>query len=251
MPVSRLQLLLPAVIGISLITALEFGLPAAGVAAYLLPTPSQVWRAALQPELRLAAQTLDTLQALSLGLLVSIVVAAAVAVLFVLFRPLETALWPLVLVSQSLPTVTLAPLLAIWLGDGLAPRVVMAALFAGFPLLVALLGGLRRPDQAQLDILRVAGATRRQQLLLLRLPAALPSLFRGLRIAAPLAVIGTLIGEMAGGIRGLGYVVTVASYRLAADRAFAAISTAVLISLMLTAALALLERRFAGWDRDR
>ena len=83
------------------------------------------------------------------------------------------------------------------------------------------------------------------------MPAALPALFRGLRTAAPLAVVGTLIGEMAGSSRGLGYVITVATYRLAADRAFAAIAVAVLFSLILTGAVTLLERRLTAWDQDR
>lgn len=243
---------LPAMIVLLLLgLALEIGLPAAGVAPYLLPTPSRVWQAAWQPEVRLAFHSIATMQGLSLGLTLGVGSALATALLFLLVRPLETALWPLVIVTQSLPTVTLAPLLHIWFGDGIAPRVVMAALFAGFPLLVAVIGGLRRPDEAQLAVLRVAGADTWQIIRLLRLPAALPSLFRGLRTAAPLAVIGTLVGEMAGAGRGLGYLITTATYRLATDRAFAAISVAVLLSLALTAVLALLEQRIARWDLDR
>lgn len=232
------------------LAALEWGLPALGVPAYLLPRPSQVAAQLLEPGGDLPGHAAATAAAAVGGLAAGAVVGFALAVAFVQLRPLEDALYPWVLVSQTIPGAALAPLLTIWLGDGLAPRAAMAALFAFFPVLVATAQGLRHVSGEQLALMRAWGAGSGQVLRHLRLPSALPALFAGLRVAAALAVVGAIVSELAGAGRGLGFVASVATYHLRTDRVFAAVALASGISLALHGVIALAERSIVFWRRS-
>lgn len=236
---------------LALLVLLQFALPALGVPPYLLPTPTRVLARLIEPDSGLLAHLAATALAGIGGLAVGAVCGVALAALFVAFRPVERALYPWVLVSQTLPVAALAPLLTIWLGNGLAPRLALAALFAFFPVLVNTAQGLRQVHREQLDLLRVWGATPTQVFRLLRIPACLPAFFSGLRIAATLAVVGALVGEMAGSSRGLGYVISVATYHLQTDRVFAAVTLAAALSLGLYVAILAVERRIVFWQTER
>jgi len=229
---------------------LEWGLPAFGVPAYLLPPPSRVLARLFDPHSDLAGHMGATALAAAAGLVVGALAGMGLAMLFVQLRLLEDALYPWVLVSQTIPAAALAPLLTIWLGDGLAPRVAMAALFAFFPVLVATAQGLRAVSPEQLALMRAWGARSSQVLRHLRLPAALPSLFAGLKVAAALAVVGAIVSELSGAGRGLGFVVSVATYHLRTDRVFAAVALAATVSLALHALIALAERALVFWKRS-
>ncbi|MEI7772364.1 MAG: ABC transporter permease subunit, partial [Chloroflexales bacterium] len=184
-------------------------------------------------------------------LVLGTIAGVAVAALFVAVRPVERAFYPWVIVSQTLPAAALAPLLTIWLGNGLAPRVAMAALFAFFPVLVNTAQGLRRISAEQLDLLRAWGASSAQIFRLLRVPACLSALFTGMKIASTLAVVGAVVGELAGSSSGLGYVISIATYHLQTDRVFAAITLASGLSLSLYMGIVAAERRVVFWQRDR
>ncbi|WP_238613374.1 ABC transporter permease [Candidatus Oscillochloris fontis] len=233
-----------------LLVLLQVGLPALGVPHYLLPTPSRVWARLTEPGSGLAAHLWATAQAGVGGLLLGSVGGVALAILFVAIRPLERAFYPWVLVSQTLPSAALAPLLVIWLGNGLAPRLAMAALFAFFPVLVNTTQGLRQITPEQRDLLRAWGASSVQTFRLLRIPAALPALFAGLRIAATLAVVGAIVGELAGSSEGLGYVISIATYHLQTDRVFAAVVLASGLSLLLSVLLHIAERQIVFWHTE-
>ncbi|MFV9505489.1 MAG: ABC transporter permease [Oscillochloridaceae bacterium umkhey_bin13] len=229
---------------------LEWGLPAAQVPAYLLPPPSRVLARLVGPgDLWLHAAL--TAQAAILGLAMGSLIGLLLALAFVRLRPLEDVLYPWVLLSQAVPAAALAPLLTIWLGHGLAPRVAMAALFAFFPILVSTVRGLRDVSPEQLGLLRSWGARPRDVFLHLRLPASLPAVFAGLKVAAALAVVGAIVSELAGAGRGLGFVVSVGSYHLQTDRVFAAIALAAALSLTLHGLLALIEWLVIFWRRGR
>lgn len=231
------------------LAALEWALPALGVPAYLLPPPSRVLAQIVAPGGDLLGHAAATAAAAGIGLAAGALAGAALAIVFVQVRPLEDALYPWVLVSQTIPAAALAPLLTIWLGDGLAPRAAMAALFAFFPIMIASAHGLRDVSREQLDLMRAWGARSGDVLRHLRLPSALPSFFAGLRVAAALAVVGAIVSELAGAGRGLGFVASVATYHLRTDRVFAAVALAASISLALHAAIALAERSAVFWKR--
>lgn len=229
---------------------LEWALPAAGVPPYLLPPPSRVVARLLDPHSDLAGHAVATGVAATIGLIIGAAAGLALAIAFVQLRPLEDALYPWVLLSQSIPAAALAPLLTIWLGDGMAPRAAMAALFAFFPILVGAVHGLRAVAPEELALMRAWGARPWAVLCHLRLPTALPAIFSGLKVAAALAVVGTIVSELAGSGRGLGFVISVATYHLATDRVFAAVTLATIISLGLHIALATIERGVVFWKRD-
>lgn len=236
---------------LALLGALQLGLPALGVPPYLLPTPARVLGRLIEPSTGLYGHLAATAAAGVAGLLLGAAAGAALAALFVAARPVERAIYPWVLVSQTLPAAALAPLLTIWLGNGLAPRIAMAALFAFFPLLVNTAQGLRQVAPEQLDLLRAWGARPAQVFRLLRLPAGLPALFAGLKISSTLAVVGAIVGELAGSSSGLGYVISVATYHLQTDRVFAAVALAAALSLALYAAIVMVERRVVFWQHER
>lgn len=231
-----------------LLIALEVTLRALRVPVYLVPPPSRVLARLLTPG-DLIGHAGATATAAVVGLGVGSLIGFGLAVAFVHLRLLEDALYPWVLVSQAVPAAALAPLLTIWLGDGLAPRVAMAALFAFFPVLVAATRGLRDVSPEHLALMRSWGATSWQTFWHLRLPASLPALFSGLKIAAALAVVGAIVSELAGSGKGLGFVVSVAAYHLRTDQIFAAVIVAAAISLGLHGLLVLAERRIVFWRR--
>ncbi len=231
-----------------ILSALEVALRAFQVPVYLLPPPSRVLARLLAPG-DLPGHAAATAIAAITGLAAGTVAGFGLAVAFVHLRLLEDALYPWVLVSQAVPAAALAPLLTIWLGDGLAPRAAMAALFAFFPILVATTRGLRDVTPEQLALMRAWGATPWQTFRCLRLPASLPALFSGLKIAAALAVVGAIVSELAGSGRGLGFVVSVAAYHLRTDQIFAAVLIAAAISLGLHGLLVLAERVIVFWRR--
>jgi ABC-type nitrate/sulfonate/bicarbonate transport system permease component len=236
---------------LAMLGALQLALPALGVPPYLLPTPARVLARLLDPRGGLLDHLAATAAAGTGGLIIGAGAGVALAALFVVARPVERAFYPWVIVSQTLPAAALAPLLTIWLGNGLAPRVAMAALFAFFPVLVNTAQGLRRISAEQLDLLRAWGATPAQVFRLLRAPACLPSLFAGLKIASTLAVVGAVVGELSGSSSGLGYVISIATYHLQTDRVFAAITLAAGLSLSLYVAIVAAERRLVFWQHDR
>lgn len=230
---------------------LQLALPALGVPSYLLPTPARVLARLIDPASGLFGHLAITATAGIGGLLLGVVAGMILAGLFVAVRPVERAIYPWVIVSQTLPAAALAPLLTIWFGNGLAPRIVMSALFAFFPILVNTTQGLRHISTEQLDLLRAWGATRAQIFRILRAPACLPSLFAGLKIASTLAVVGAIVAELAGSSSGLGYVINIATYHLQTDRIFAAITLAAALSLSLYVLIVAIEHQVIFWQHER
>jgi ABC-type nitrate/sulfonate/bicarbonate transport system permease component len=230
-----------------LLVGMEWALPWFGVPAFLVPPPSRVLARLLEPGTTIYLHALATASAALIGLGTGTALGVGLAVLFIHVRAIERAFYPWVLVSQAIPAAALAPMLTIWLGNGLAPRAATAALFAFFPILVATLSGLRNLAPEHLTQLRAWGATPWQTFRHLRWPTALPLLFSGLKVASALAVVGAIVGELAGANRGLGYIVTVSVYRLQTDRVFAAVVLAATLSLTLHVLLSLLERKIVFW----
>lgn len=232
---------------LALLALLEWGLPRLGMPDYILPRPSQVLAAARDPQTRLLRHSLlTTVESLG-GLLLGAAGGYLLAVVFVLAPPIEAALYPWVVVSQTIPLVALAPLLIFWFGNGIAPRIALAALFAIFPVIVSTVRGLRDYSREDRELLQIYDASPWQVFRLLRLPSSLPALFSGLKIAATLAVIGAITGELAGASEGLGFAISVAARRLETARSFAAVAAAAGLGLSMHLALGLAERRIVFW----
>lgn len=225
----------------------EWGTPVLGVKRYLLPAPSGVVQYLLRARNELLVHAGVTMVESVGGFLVGSVAGFVLAVVFVHARPIEDALYPWAVVSQTIPLVALAPLLLMWFGNGMLPRLAMAALCTFFPVLVNTTHGLRQTDPRLLDLLYAYAANRWQVFRFARLPSALPALFSGLKIGSILAITGALVGEFSGAARGLGFVITVATYHMETEQAFAAITIASLLGVGWYGLLSWVERRIVFW----
>lgn len=227
--------------------AVQAGLSAAHVAPFVVPPPSAVLRElAADPGLYLH-DTLVTLAEAAAGLALAVVMALGFAAAALHSRLLDRVLTPLVVVTQTVPVIALAPLLVLWLGYGALPRVVVCALIAFFPLAVTSLQGLRATDSQLLLLLRSLDAPAWFVFWRVRVPGAAPYFAAGLRTGATLSLVGAVVAEWTGADAGLGYLVLSANARLATAQAFAAILLITLLGLAAYAGVATLERRVCSW----
>ena len=242
-----MRFLTSTLVFIAIVAFLQWGVPALGVPPYILPTPASVLARLFDPTSDLLRHFgITALEAVG-GFCLGSLVGVGLAVVFVHARAVEDALYPWAVISQTIPLVALAPLLVIWFGNGMLPRMAMSALFTFFPVLVNATQGIRQAEPAMLDLLHSYAVTRWQLFWVLRLPNSLPALFAGLKIGAILAVTGAIVGEFAGAAQGLGFVITVSTYHLDTDQTFAAVVVASLLGMGLYTALTYLERRGVFW----
>ncbi|MBB1499194.1 ABC transporter permease [Paracoccus sp. MC1862] len=200
---------------------------------YLLPGPLSVGTALWESRAELAPAAMLTAWETVLGLALGATLGIATAAAMVAFPRLGRALSPALVVSQTIPVFALAPILTLWLGFGMAPKVAMVVLIVFVPVTQALYDGLMSPPAAQMDVVRTMGAGRWAELRHLRFPAALPRLASGLRLGAIYAPVGAVIGEWVGGARGLGALMIQANGRMKIDLMFAALIVVVAMSLTI------------------
>jgi putative hydroxymethylpyrimidine transport system permease protein len=221
-----------------------------GVAPYLLPPPSQVFSTWLAKAPLLLHHTLITVSEILLGLLLGALLGIASALTMLQFARARRWLLPLLVVSQALPVFALAPLLMLWLGYGIASKVTMAVLIIFFPVTAACYDGLRHTHAGWIDLARTMNATPAAILRHIRLPAALPALASGLRIAAAVAPIGAVVGEWVGSSGGLGYLMLHANARMQIDLMFAALFTLALFAVALYSCVDALMKRLLRWQPE-
>ena len=239
----------PLILLVALVLLWEIGARLDQERAWLLPPPSAIPGAVAGDAADLVRHTLVTMQEVLLGLAVSTLVGVLTAVAIAFFPLLERALYPLVVASQTVPIPALAPLLLIWLGYGLAPKVLVTALVAFFPIVVNTVDGLRATDREVLALLRTRGAGRWARFRLARLPSALPFVFSGAKVAVAVSVIGAVFGELVASKAGLGYLLVRATAQFQTARVFAAVVLLSVIGVGLFVLVALLERRLLPWRR--
>jgi ABC-type nitrate/sulfonate/bicarbonate transport system permease component len=191
-----------------------------------------------------------TLTEVAVGLGLSVALGAACAIGMHVWRPLHEAAYPLLVGSQAIPIVLVAPLFIIAFDYGLWPKVAIVALVCFFPVTVNLMDGLRSVGSEQLKLMRSLGASRLQTLWKVELPSALPSLFSGLKIAATVSVIGAVFGEAAGAESGLGYLVLLDNHQLETPRAYAGVVLLAALAVGLFALTTLAERYAVPWQRQ-
>jgi putative hydroxymethylpyrimidine transport system permease protein len=236
-------LFLLALIGLWEVVIRVFDVP-----KYLFPAPSQVglalrddWSEYLAPGMWV------TMNEIVQGFVIAAVSGVALAIVLHIFGPLRRAMYPLLIASQTIPIVVIAPILVILLGFGLTPKLVIVALICFFPIVVNGLDGFRSVDDEYIHMMRTLDAGRWAIFKRIEFPAALPSIFSGLRVAATFAAIGAVFGELSGASAGLGYVIQQATPNLQTARIFAAIVILSLIAFALFALVSLLERIFVPW----
>ena len=190
-----------------------------------------------------------TLQEVLLGFAVALVVGVALATLISSSPTFRRAIYPFVIASQTVPTIVIAPLLLIWVGYGLTPKVIVVVLVAFFPIVVNAVDGLASADADMVRMMRTFGASSRQIFMKVKVPAALPLLFSGIKIAITFSVIGAVIGEWVGSSAGLGYLTRVSVPLFLTARSFGAVVILAVMGISLFLAVALVERRMLRWQR--
>ena len=216
---------------------------------FMLPSPVQVVTALVADFPLLLSHMWTTLSEAALGLVIGVAVGFVFAVLMDKFETFYLAFDPLLTVSQTIPTVAIAPLLVLWFGYGLMPKVLLVVLTTFFPVTVALASGFRSVDPDQVDLLRTMNATEWQIFRYAKLPAAMEQFFSGLRISATYAIVGAVISEWLGGFTGLGVYMTRVRKNFEYDRMFAVIIITSALSLALMKGVDVLERICMPWKK--
>ncbi len=217
------------------------------VPAYMLPSPIDVVKAFADNFSIMMKQAAVTLQETLYGLLIGIAIAFVIASLMDRFTIINKALYPVLVVTQTIPTIAIAPLLVLWMGFGMAPKITLVVITTFFPIAIGLLNGFQSVDEDAINLMRSMGASRLQIFRIIKLPNATASFFSGLRISAAYAVVGAVVSEWLGGFEGLGVYMTRVKKAYAFDKMFAVIVFISAISLVLMGIVVLLEKISMPW----
>lgn len=217
------------------------------VPAYMLPSPITVAKAFCDNFTVMLAQAAVTIQEAIYGLLIGIVLAFIIATLMDRFSVLRKALYPILVVTQTIPTIAIAPVLVLWMGFGMAPKITLVVVTTFFPIAVGLLNGYDSVDPDAIHLMQAMGANRIQIFRYVKIPTAMPAFFSGLRIAGAYAVVGAVVAEWLGGFDGLGVYMTRVKKAYAFDKMFAVIIFISLVSLLLMGIITLIEIGVMPW----
>lgn len=221
------------------------------VAPYILPSPGDTWDALANNAAYLGGHTWVTTVETVIGFAIAVVVGELVAVMMIYSKTVEKTAYPLILFAQVIPKIAVAPLFVVWLGFGMEPKIVVAVLMAFFPIVVSGMAGLKSVDPEILELTSTMGASSIKTFLKVRLPASLPQLFSGLKIAATLAVTGAVVGEFVGANEGLGYVILQANGNIDTAMLFAALIIMSLMGVLLFALIQIAEWFLIPWHSSR
>lgn len=216
--------------------------------SYLLPTPLAVLNVFLNQSHLILSQMAYTLLETLLGFCFGSLVGIITALIMVLIRPVRYWVMPAMIVSQAIPTFVVAPLLVVWFGYGMASKILMAMLMLFFPVTSAFYDGLRATPPVFLDMAVIAQASRWRTLWLVQVPAALPSLATGLKVAATFAPMGAVIGEWVGSSKGLGYLMLTAGARMEMANVFAYLIAIIAMALILYWAVNIILKKLIFWQ---
>lgn len=219
------------------------------IPSWLLPIPSEIWHEAITGTAHYASHIGSTVQLAVTGYILGISVGLCVAILLFRIPIFQEAFYPLLILSQNIPIIVLAPLLVIWFGFGMLPKVLVIMLVCFFPVTIAALDGFKQTDHHLLHYMKMIGATNRQIFWKLQWPFALPFIFSGLKIAGTYSVMGAVISEWLGANKGIGVYMTLASSSFKTERVFVAIMLIMILSLSFFAIIATVEKILLKWQR--
>lgn len=248
---STVRGLWPSVFGfIAFFGIWEIAVRATNTPAFVIPAPSAVAGRFWADLPSLLVHLSYTLTAATIGLVIGLVVGIAGAVLMVHWRILERSLFPIAVLVKLIPFVAIAPLLIVWLGFDLKPKILLAALITFFPVLVNCITGLRATDPLALEFFRSVGATRWETLVRLRWHGSLPYLFAALKITIHLAIVGAIVGEYFGSKQGIGMVIARTSETLQIQAMFAAALLLAIVGIAIVVLTNVAERRALYWHES-
>ncbi|OGN76600.1 MAG: ABC transporter permease [Chloroflexi bacterium GWB2_49_20] len=238
--------LLPAITFIILIILWELVTKVADLPVWLLPAPSDIVKS-LVGRNDMFMHTWVTFYETILGFLLAILIGVPLAVLVNSSPLISNTIYPLILITQSIPKVAFAPILLIWVGYGIVPKIIIAFLVAFFPVVIDTATGLNSPSPELINLARQLNASKIQIYTKIRFPSALPHFFSGLKVAITLSVIGAVIGEFVGSDVGLGYIVIMATSQFKTPLSFAAMLLLALMGIVLFFVIALIEKLSIPW----
>jgi ABC-type nitrate/sulfonate/bicarbonate transport system permease component len=235
------------VLTLALLALWELYVRAGQVSVQVLPSPTAIIQALFNNWSVIYDNTLQTLLETVLGLTLAALLGLLLAITLDISSWMRRAVYPLLITSQTIPIIALAPLLLIWIGYDIRPKLIVVTLYCFFPIAVATVDGLASAEPELIKLLHSMRATRWQILRLVRLPGAMPAFFSGLRIAAAYSVIGAIFGEYVGAEKGLGIYMQKAANSFATINVFAAILVTTILSLLLFGLVSLIERIALPW----
>jgi ABC-type nitrate/sulfonate/bicarbonate transport system permease component len=243
------QVVPPLVVGVVFVALWQGYVAVSGVHEGILPSPMEVARALVRDRSLLASAAGTTLSEVLLGYAIAIVVGVGLAMVVSSSRLAERAIYPWLVGSQMIPIPVLAPVVVLWTGFDIRPKLIIVALVTFFPIAVNTIDGLRATDPELVGLLRTLGAGRRQVLRIARLPNALPYVFSGLRVAAAFAVLGAVFAEWVGSTNGLGVLILDYGNQTATADVFAVVVVLAVIGIAMFAAVGIVERVVVPWWR--
>jgi ABC-type nitrate/sulfonate/bicarbonate transport system permease component len=212
------------------------------IPAWLLPSPSQIVQEGIGGFPDYAHHVASTSQLALLGFLIGSGFGVIIAIILHLLPKVKEAFYPLIILSQNIPTIVLAPLLVIWFGFGMLPKLIVITLVCFFPVTIAALDGFKQTSPELVHYMKMAGATKKQVFSKLEWPHTLPSLFSGLKISATYSIMGAVISEWLGAKEGIGVYMTLASSSFRTDRVFVAILLIMIMCLIFFALIVIIEK---------
>lgn len=245
---SAREMIVPVAVLAAIVLVWEASVHAFSIPVYLLPAPSVIWRDCVAIAGNIAGHTWATLVTIMLGFVASIAVSLPVAVLLTSSAAVANAIYPILVLTQSIPKVALAPILVVMLGANELPRVVITFLVAFFPLVISVATGFLSVPPELLELGRSYKASRLRELYRIRLPYAVPFVFSGLKVAITLCVVGAVVAEFVNADRGLGYLIVTSTAFFKVPVAFGAVILLSVIGIVLFQAIVVIERIFFPWS---
>ncbi len=245
------QILLPLILLILLVGLWQAASSMGMIAFWIVPSPSQVWLVFVKQPLLIWHHLKPTLLAALSGLGLSLILGSATAMAMNGSKLLKQLIYPYLVVSQTIPLISIAPLLIIWFGYGISAKIFAVVLMCFFPIALGLYDGFRSVNIEQERLLISMGASRYKVFIHLKIPSALPNFFTGMKLAATYSVMGAVIGEWLGGSSGLGIYMTRATKSYQTAHVFAVIIVIVLLSMALFGLVALCDRLLLSWRYNK
>jgi NitT/TauT family transport system permease protein len=241
----------PIILLVALVLLWSVSIRVFRIPAYQIPAPGEVLVTLFREGPELLAQAWPTLSATLYGFFLSAIFGILVAMLIAGSRTVESYVYPLLVFSQSIPKVAIAPLFVVWFGFGLLPKVLCAFLLGFFPIVVSAVQGFKSVDPEMLDLVRAMEASPIQSFRIIKLPHAMPAIFAGLKVSVTLAVVGTVVGEFVGANSGLGYVLQRSIGNFELPTMFAALLVLALLGMVLFWLIEAVERLVIPWHSSQ
>lgn len=243
--------LAPVIFIIILLVLWELVVRAGGIEKYIMPTPTDVIKVLVSDFKVMVPHILATLYEGSIGFIIAIAISIILAVIMDMVPLIKKSLYPVLVISQTIPTIALAPLFIIWFGFGYLPKIIVVVIVCFFPIVISIVDGLEGVDKDLINHFKLMGASKLNIFIHLKLPFGMINFFSGMRIAATYSIMGAVIGEWLGGDKGLGVYMTRARSAYALDKMFASIVIIVIISMAIFILVSIMEKVFTPWNYEK